>query len=329
MRLAYAMAKVQHGWQNHNIDQVEALAASLPPRMTASSPTHAFISPRSVLSSSASRLSMYDSAPIAYADHYTAYSSPNKRRSGGGLISWANAANALPSPSTSFHRRSYSNNATAAPPVHNPPPSTRRNNSAVDRPALMRNNHSDGPHTPKAKRVAPPPMLRTNTTTAQAEQDAMDALMLMGGSPSHSQSQQSQQQQQHQQQSQSSQAMTADSKVPALELFQGNTPTRGSTVRHSDAAGGAGGRGRTSSTSSSLASSPLKSGSGVKSGRDALHRANSSVSTSSTNVAEENERELSTGGADRPNNDRRDSGERRTKEEREKLLDEVEAEGIA
>jgi len=32
------MAKVQHGWQNHNIDQVEVLAATLTPRTTPSTP---------------------------------------------------------------------------------------------------------------------------------------------------------------------------------------------------------------------------------------------------------------------------------------------------
>ncbi|CAD0114695.1 unnamed protein product, partial [Aureobasidium uvarum] len=62
-RLAYAMVKVQHGWEHRNINEVEQLAAALNPRMAASPPA--------------------SSAPIDIR------SPPSKRRSGAGMVTWS------------------------------------------------------------------------------------------------------------------------------------------------------------------------------------------------------------------------------------------------
>ena len=126
-RLAYAMVKVQHGWEHRNINEVEKLAAALHPSMAASPPA--------------------SSAPIDIR------SPPSKRRSGSGVVSWS-----LPDSGSGLHASSQSSNTfrrpSASSPVHIP-------------------------STPKSR----PAPVRSIMPTQQAEQDAMDALMLMGGSP--------------------------------------------------------------------------------------------------------------------------------------------------
>lgn len=223
-RLAYAMAKVQHGWQNHNLDQVEVLAASLPTRTTASSPStvpanisRGLVSPRTALSKGTSRLSMQEARQLEYTSaQHAVQSPPSKRRSGAGIVSWAGADTIIPSSQT--HRRANSNSKAApslapAPDITSPalPPSrphshrhalsNMSNTSAgpiSTRPSLDRNdsaeNHAQAlpqptaPRTPrKDARPRPGPMVpRTNNSTNQAEQDAMQALMMMTGSPSRS-----------------------------------------------------------------------------------------------------------------------------------------------
>lgn len=211
-RLAYAMAKVQHGWQNHNLDQVEVLAASLPTRTTASSPstvpaniTRGLVSPRTALSKGTSRLSMQEARQLEYTSaQHAVQSPPSKRRSGAGIVSWAGADTIIPSSQT--HRRANSNGIAApslapAPDITSPavppsqPQSHRRtlSNISLDRNDSAENHHralpqQTAPRTPrKDARPRPGPMVpRTNNSTNQAEQDAMQALMMMTGSPSRS-----------------------------------------------------------------------------------------------------------------------------------------------
>ncbi|KAF1345209.1 hypothetical protein BDV97DRAFT_401806 [Delphinella strobiligena] len=221
-RLAYAMAKVQHGWQNHNLDQVEVLAASLPTRTSASSPTpvparinRGLVSPRTALSKGASRFSMQEARQLDFPSVQQAVKSPpSKRRSGAGIVSWAGADTIIPS-SHSHRRTNSSSIATSTPslapapditPLAAPPsqpPSHVRNMSNANagptstKPSLVRNDSAEdhqelpqttAPRTPrKEARPHPGPMVpRTNSSTNQAEQDAMQALMMMTGSPSRS-----------------------------------------------------------------------------------------------------------------------------------------------
>ncbi|THW23124.1 hypothetical protein D6D24_00735 [Aureobasidium pullulans] len=126
-RLAYAMIKVQHGWEHRNINEVEKLAAALHPSMAASPPA--------------------SSAPIDIR------SPPSKRRSGSGVVSWS-----LPDSGTGLHASSQSSNTFRRPSASSPV------------------------HIPSTPESRPAPV-RSTMPTQQAEQDAMDALMLMGGSP--------------------------------------------------------------------------------------------------------------------------------------------------
>ncbi|KAH0427941.1 hypothetical protein KCU90_g7026, partial [Aureobasidium melanogenum] len=127
-RLAYAMVKVQHGWEHRNINEVERLAAAMHPRVAAS-PTA-------------------PSAPIDIR------SPPSKRRSGAGMVTWS-----LPDSSPAMNGHSQNAHMFRRPSASSPP--------------------AQVPSTPKSR----PPPVRSTMPTQQAEQDAMDALMLMGGSP--------------------------------------------------------------------------------------------------------------------------------------------------
>jgi hypothetical protein len=160
-RLAYAMVKVQHGWEHRNINEVEQLAAALHPRMAASPPAY--------------------SAPIDIR------SPPPKRRSGAGTVSWS-----LPDSSPATFRR---------PSVSSPP--------------------AQIPSTPKSR----PPPVRTTMPTQQAEQDAMDALMLMGGSPGKGAKSLSQSSSQQTQQSQSQQNWQTPSSAKPLSRHYPDSPT--------------------------------------------------------------------------------------------------------
>lgn len=221
-RLTYAMVKVQHGWQDKNLDEVEVLAAALPPRTNASSPRTAhssigktMVSPRTALTNGTSMLELHDMRPVTY--HDPVQSPPSKRRSGAGLVSWAGADSIIPANTQSrqakrqSHPNYYQPNYFPVEPVRRPANSLlapaadirssnnllthRRTPSTSPNPSLLRNSSSQDrvnahpdPKTPcsRTKQANPRPGLYTSSaaTTAQAEKDAMDALMLMGGSPS-------------------------------------------------------------------------------------------------------------------------------------------------
>ena len=191
------MAKVQHGWEHRSMAEVEQLAAGLSPKPAAISvrsgqqglisPRAAMAAPRpssSGLHTGAARLSMQD-MPYQTAGNYhytttpdTSMSPPSKRRSGTFQSvplykSVSSGTSSLqptlaPAPDfdrTSGHRRVPSNTLAASVPrgsaiAGSPPRHTARM-----------------PSTPKTRR---PPTIRTQVQTAQAEQDAMDALLLMG-----------------------------------------------------------------------------------------------------------------------------------------------------
>jgi hypothetical protein len=173
-RLAYAMVKVQHGWEHRNINEVEQLAAALRPRVAASPPV--------------------SSAPIDII------SPPSKRRSGAGMVSWS-----LPDSSPVVKSSSQNSHIFRRPSASSPP--------------------AQVPSTPKSR----PPPVRTTMPTQQAEQDAMDALMLMGGSPGKggkfgSQSS-SQQTLQSQSQSQSQQNWQSQGSAKPLSRYHPDSPT--------------------------------------------------------------------------------------------------------
>lgn len=164
------MVKVQHGWEHRNINEVERLAAALPPRIAASPPA--------------------SSAPIDIR------SPPSKRRSGAGTVSWS-----LPDSSPAVNGSSQNNHLFRRPSASSPP--------------------AQVPSTPKPR----PPPVRSTMPTQQAEQDAMDALMLMGGSPGKAgkfASQSSSQQTPH---SQSQQTWHSQGSVKSLGRRNPDSPT--------------------------------------------------------------------------------------------------------
>ncbi|KAK4553658.1 hypothetical protein LTR86_009156 [Recurvomyces mirabilis] len=171
-RLGYAMAKVQHGWEHKTIAEVEQLAAykASPQRYSMS---HVEYSKRPVsagLSNGTARLSMYENyAPLSY-DGTT--SPPSKRRSG-------NFSSFMASPQQPRYI------------AHNPP---RLQPSADIRPGSMQqtyysapssqqigyNNAMSPPRTPMNGHPRRPPTIRTDTQTAEAERDALQALYQLG-----------------------------------------------------------------------------------------------------------------------------------------------------
>ena len=316
-RLKYAMAKVAHGWQDCNIDQVEALAAQLPQPSSSSSSSSSsparggrgVTSPKPALSNA---FAVYDARPV--------WDRENKRRSGG--VSWAGAETIIPAqpshypsgeaPVASLAPAADIRTAFSSPP-HKVNGTHRRQLSNNARPTLQKSSSEEytEPSTPSKRVVG----LETN----QAEMDAMDALMLMGGSPSGSQQKggqyllqqqhqqhqqhQQQQQQQHQQQKHQHQHHSSHPQHP-LTTFP---PTHQIQTHH---------QAQTQSQNSSLALSPLPSTSSQESAAD-----NSMVKGSDDRGNDDRRASESASGQSSPG-----SGQF-TREGRERVLDEVE-EGV-
>jgi hypothetical protein len=175
-RLAYAMVKVQHGWEHRNINEVEQLAAALRPRVAVSPPV--------------------SSAPIDIV------SPPSKRRSGAGMVSWS-----LPDSSPAVHGSSQKSHIFRRPSASSPP--------------------AQVPSTPKSR----PPPVRSTMPTQQAEQDAMDALMLMGGSPGKGGKFGSQSSSQQTLQSQSQQNWKSQGSAKPLSRHHPDSPTTTDTPK--------------------------------------------------------------------------------------------------
>jgi len=182
-RLAYAMAKVQHGWEHKSMAEVEQLAVSLSPKpLTLQQDAHhRIISPRSRTFDARTAGRQLPQAQIPMHDPARSYKSPMsppaKRRSGefGAILADQNI-----NPRTGYV------STLAPPPDIGQPKHSRRVSFTQTSPrgrAAQSNGHqapppSHIPTTPKAARR--PAQIRTSTQTAQDEQDAMDALMLMG-----------------------------------------------------------------------------------------------------------------------------------------------------
>ncbi|PNS21061.1 hypothetical protein CAC42_3398 [Sphaceloma murrayae] len=191
-RLTYAMTKVQHGWEHHNIDQVEriAAAAAISPRTAISprdyrrgvhaSPRSAGFPSRILTDQMPHHQTPYHdqqtkSAPLArpYVERASSdesMSPPAKRRP---------THDSAVSPSGIQHFHSLA----PAPELVAPTSPYRRHarKPSNPQPSISSSPTQRVPTTPKGPR---PATLRTQTQTAAAEQEAMDALLLMG-SPSN------------------------------------------------------------------------------------------------------------------------------------------------
>lgn len=155
-RLGYAMHKVHNGWEHNNISEVEKLAA-FKARGNRHSMSHLDYSARpasSGLSNGTERLSMYESSLNGTR------SPPPKRHSG-------------------LYMPSSSQPTAAAPPRLQPAadirpqhPQHRHYHTAPS----SQTNIMSPPRTPNRR----PPTLRTDTQTAEAERDALQALFQLG-----------------------------------------------------------------------------------------------------------------------------------------------------
>ena len=167
-RLGYAMAKVQHGWEHKNINEVEQLAAHKisPHRHSMSHLDYSRRPVSSGLSNGTARLSMYESYGHGPSDG-TAYP-PSKRHSG-------NYASFMPP--------SLPNLATAPrlqPAADIRPTSQRHDHIISSSQTSNQSNVMSPPRTPVNGYSRRPPTIRTDTQTAEAERDALQALFQLG-----------------------------------------------------------------------------------------------------------------------------------------------------
>lgn len=175
-RLGYAMAKVQHGWEHKNIDEVETLAKHKvnPNRHSMS---HLDYSRRPVTSGwnhANGRYSVYETNGHTSFDHSTFQ--PSKRHSG----------------NYSFFVSSSQPTLSTAPRLQ-PAPDIRPQGSQQRHyhtaPSSQTNHIPNGmspPRTPVNGELRRPPTIRTEMQTAEAERDALQALFQLG-SPQGSQ----------------------------------------------------------------------------------------------------------------------------------------------
>jgi hypothetical protein len=179
-RLGYAMAKVQHGWEHKNIAEVEQLAAQKmsPNRHSMSHLDYSSRRPMSAgLSNGTSRLSMHEGyGSGVMLDGPT--SPPSKRRSGTYSTFLASPLQAhqglrnaplLQPPAdirpTASSQHSYYH--------HHPNGHNHNSATAMSPPRTpISSNHHNHPRRP--------PTIRTDTQTAEAERDALQALFQLG-----------------------------------------------------------------------------------------------------------------------------------------------------
>lgn len=177
-RLGYAMAKVQHGWEHKNLAEVEQLAAhkASPNRHSVTYGDYRTGRPMSAgLSNGTKRMSMYDSLSNGSLDGPT--SPPSKRRSG-------NYTYMMTSP----RPPQYNHGAAPSlqPPVDiRPGTSSSRTQTHHRAPSNQQHKYTSNPamsppRTPINGEVRRPLNVRTDTQTAQAERDALDALFQLG-----------------------------------------------------------------------------------------------------------------------------------------------------
>ena len=183
MRLGYAMAKVQNGWEHRSMAEVEQLAARLSPRTTISSPHdgRAQVSPRYATTTSRPHIDALPRARLPMNEPCQNINSASRQNS---------AADQPMSPPSKRRSVTYGNDIALAPPAEIGTSFAHRRTSSShrfappfpSRVATSPRQQGHQPSTPKSVRRLE--RVRTETQTAQDEQDAMDGLMLMG-SPSN------------------------------------------------------------------------------------------------------------------------------------------------
>lgn len=168
-RLGYAMTKVQNGWEHKSFSEVERLTAQkVANRHSMSHLDHSRRPMSSGLANGTARLSMYESHHVPNLDG--AFSPPSKRSSG----TYTTFA-----PTKAPH-------TTATTPRLQPAPDIRPTNNYRSHPyaqQLQRARHSSGmspPRTPITQQLRRPHPIRTDTQTAEAEREALQALFQLG-----------------------------------------------------------------------------------------------------------------------------------------------------
>ena len=169
-RLGYAMVKVQNGWEHKTLDEVERLAAPQASRdghITSHQP-YGQRPTSSGLTNGTSRLSMYEPPHLPSMDGTR--SPPSKRHSG----TYA-----------SFTPQAYAPTNTAPqlqPPADIRPTTTSHRHHAA--PTSSQGSHyghaMSPPRTPMNSQPRRPPTIRTDTQTAEAEREALQALFQLG-----------------------------------------------------------------------------------------------------------------------------------------------------
>ncbi|KAG8625973.1 hypothetical protein KVT40_006374 [Elsinoe batatas] len=187
-RLTYAMTKVQHGWEHHNIDQVERLAAA------------AAISPRTVISPRQYGRGIHASPRAAgfpariLVDQIPPHSAPyhdGQIKSAPLMRPRGDRASSDESMSPPTKRRighdsvvSPMGRTALAPAADLPVPASPHRQHARHGSQGQNIPSSPSQRVPTTPKSYRPATIRTQTQTKAAEQEAMDALLLMG-SPSN------------------------------------------------------------------------------------------------------------------------------------------------
>lgn len=182
-RLGYAMAKVQHGWEHKTIAEVEQLAAhkATPSRHSMSHIEYGKRPSSAGLSSGAAHLSIHETLGSGTPVDGTT-SPPSKRRSG-------NFSSCITSPQARSYAASF---ATPLQPAADIRPSTNTQHSYrpstnsqhyYTAPSSQQSHYHNAmspPRTPVNGHFRRPPTIRTDTQTAEAERDALQALQQLG-----------------------------------------------------------------------------------------------------------------------------------------------------
>ena len=165
-RLGYAMAKVQHGWEHKDINEVEQLAAQKASsnRHSMSHLDHSRRPTSSGLSNGTAHLSMHD--PYGRSTLDGTRSPPSKRHSG-------TYASFMPSSQPTF---GSTPRLQPAPDIR-PRTNQRQYHTA---PSIDYSSAMSPPRTPVNGRHRRPPTIRTETQTAEAEREALQALFQLG-----------------------------------------------------------------------------------------------------------------------------------------------------
>ncbi|KAK5112237.1 hypothetical protein LTR62_004398 [Meristemomyces frigidus] len=170
-RLGYAMAKVQHGWEHKNIMEIQQIAAQdVSQRYSMSHVDHSKRPVSAGLSYGTERMSMYENyGPLMYD---SINPPPSKRRSG-------NFSTFMASPQQPRHPGS--NTPHLQPPADiRSVTSQQHYYSAPSTQQIGYNNAMSPPRTPMNGHPRRPPTIRTDTQTAEAERDALQALFQLG-----------------------------------------------------------------------------------------------------------------------------------------------------